>query len=181
MHSSKSILRNTFSLIAPIVAALALAGTASADTIKTFDAIGTVAGSANTLGGTISIDTTNGTVASAALTFGGKTFNNISRQGGYYYTANLNPIGDSNDEIYLYIAARTLVDYAGGNLCSAANLCNAFGWGIETYANGPSLATGSLVAAAPLTATATPEPSTTALLGGGLMLAGWFTRKRLAK
>lgn len=153
------------------LAALTVAAPASFAAPILFFANGTTPGS--TLSGTVTIDTATGIVQSLNLTMSGLLSYTVSTVGGqgnqisvgtspYYILGN----GGGNN-VLLQLPVTTLVGYTGGVICTTAAPCS----GVTSTANGTSFTSGSL-------ATATPEPTGVALVGGLLVGLASLRRRR---
>lgn len=179
----------------PSLLAIALFATftfaAHADTMSTFSLTDYTFQSGATATGTIVIDVTDGEVQSTTITyFGGTTllFDVSTGTGdvaaGLYSNApSLDAAGDSFADS-LHTPAAGFIGYAGGEACSATDLC--FDGEVTSgiiFAGAKmddELETGSLTLEPAITAQ-TPEPSTLALLGTGILgLAGAGRRKFLS-
>jgi len=183
-------------LFAVVAALVTVSLTAHADTINNFAAGGTFTDGA-TLSGTIDMDVTNGTVLSADLTVGSPldyTFTDV------YLTAPTP--GNPNDfeillvtpslystlpSMYLGLDTSSLVGYTGGPLYSisfldpyyfiAGSVIN-----LDSDASQSLGVSGYFMNEGDLTlessTTTTPEPSSIALLGTGLLCGAGVVRRR---
>lgn len=179
-------LRNVF-----VMGAVLLAGSLAcrADVVTMFNVNGTwdngsLTGPGGTLTGTITIDVTTGVATgidvvettTAASTSGAtsNTFSGIGAQG----PGNMEYIvqsGGVNLFTELIFPTDSLIGYAGGNLCSLQNSCSGDFTRYGLGAAGPVLESGTVT---PVSA-ATPEPSSLALLGTGVLgFAGVLRRRR---
>jgi PEP-CTERM motif len=172
--------------------ALLAAGAYAQGTV--FNVTGTFDDGGDTLGGTITIDTTgSGGILSEDLTVDptvimytftgeneGSGVESIPGSGAPYFDDALF-FGNSSSELVLNIYlgdANSFVGYAGGNLCSEDQSCGegnetAFSF-VEQGPSDPPLVAGTLTAA-------TPEPSTALLaIGGGAAILTLRRRKRRA-
>jgi len=185
LNLSKSHILKTIALISPVLIGMVGAGSASAitirpaDTVGTFNVVGIFSDNA-TLSGTLEIDTTVGKVMSADLTISSiqGNFTDITGQGVEHRSPYVD-LNDGGSELVLDFVLpngdKSLVGYAGGTLCDAStNCCAASFYRVNLD---PQLNSGSVSPAS----TATPEPGTNALMGGGLIVVGLTLRKRFAK
>lgn len=143
---------------------------ARADTISTFTIKGAsqfygMAGDYNTISGTAVIDTTNGRVQNISFTAGGVTESGVDSQSGtnIYVGAG---------DVDFTISGNTLIGFKGDNF----NL-RQLG---DNYVGQVSLSSSTTGALSP--SSVTPEPSSIALLGTGLLgVAGLMKRRLLSE
>jgi hypothetical protein len=151
-------------------------GVARADTISTFNAVGSF-DDGSTLSGTVTIDTTAGTITGEDLVvsspFSATFVDDIYGQGanGGEYIFNSEADGAY---LILPLATGSLVGYTGGGFEWAANAER----GPSTHIQMTYLTSGDLEPEAP---SVTPEPSSIALLGTGLLGIAGLVRRRFAR
>jgi type 1 fimbria pilin len=166
------------SLLVTSAALLLTASPAFADTVTIFDYNATFSGYAGsgTETGTITIDTTVGTVLSGSVTASGFTGSNGLET---LFSRDSRP-----DDIYLLqfdgpgfteleLTVDTFVGYAGGPILTESSSVFALDSGNGGYSFATSGSLTPEISPAP-----TPEPSTFALLGTGLLSAAGMGRKR---
>ncbi|HXN49115.1 MAG TPA: PEP-CTERM sorting domain-containing protein [Bryobacteraceae bacterium] len=161
------------------LAALWLFAPAMHASIITFVATG-VTQSGSTLSGDVVINTTTGSVSSLSLTmssplsFTANTLDSIDTgpASGFYVIEARN--GTTFPFISLDIPTATLVGYTGGSMCTVGSTCpNGISF---SEASSTSNATTSGFVSGSLTAS--PEPSSLALVGGAMLgLAAWRRRR----
>jgi hypothetical protein len=150
-----------------LLALFLLASTASASTM-TFNVAGKFQDGTH-LGGSFTVDETAGTVIDADFNINGTQTSNIaadtSSSGGWLLQTNGTNgggiFGFTWPKLFLYFPVTTLVDYAGGSLCTVGSGCAQ----VSYYAEPSSfsqLVSGSASAAA-------PEPGTPVLIGFGMI------------
>jgi CSLREA domain-containing protein len=156
-------------------------GSAYANTITTFDATGTFQDGA-TLAGTLTIDTTNGDVLASSLAIppDSSALDVIQGVGstGDAFDILLGTASGQYPNLNLVLPVGTLVGYAGGLLASNANPVTTQGAVaisnfVSTTHNITFLDSGQLTPAA-----ATPEITTLAMIGGGLITLGLAALRR---
>jgi hypothetical protein len=179
-------MRLSFRLVIPAILAAATIA-AHADILSTFSLTDYTFQSGATATGTIVIDITDGLVESTNITYVGATtllFNVSTGTGnvslGLYSNApSTDAAGDTFADSF-HTPAAGFIGYAGGEACSQTDLCDVFVTSAINFANSTQdlLETGSLTLEPPIVTGQTPEPSTFALLGTGILgLAGVARRK----
>ena len=174
------------------VAASCLA--AHADTIATFDLSNVVFQSGATGSGTVRIDTSTGWVTSADLqyqsssiidTYFGPQYQGPDGDIGYDVTDRDAP---ALDYFTLEIANTSLINYAGGALCTlGTDICDGpylySGIGRRAIGTPDPMISGSLVLVStediPTPTNLAPEPSSLLLMGSGLIGVAGAVRKKL--
>jgi len=212
MKLTNNIFLNAIAMVCPVaVVGLALAGSASADTLKSYTVAGTfnattqstqfcmimgpampsmcfpmmmtVAGAS--MSGTLTVDTTTGVATKGSVSVNGNSF--VINPWGPTLGGGLTEIalqGTSESLALIFntadLSSKTI------SLCSTTKSCfesmdsqyrgNGF---TENLQSG----TLSLIDSTPTSTpnTATPEPSTNAMMGAGLAIAAFAARKRLSK
>lgn len=144
-----------------VVAAALLSASlfARADTVDAFTATGEGTG-AGGLSGTLFIDVTSGVLEGLDLDAEGTTITSFDPSSAIS-TGSEYAIGVDDDDATLVFEAPTLIGYGGSSI----------------YLVGPNDSYAGSASPAP---TATPEPSSVALLGTGLLSFVGFVRKRCA-
>ena len=172
-------MRSFLGLLATATVLAAFTFAAHADIIDTFTLNDVTFANGGTATGTVTIDITNGSFTNIDATYkAGSTadlFIGVLAQGlsNNVYVAESQ--ATSGDLLVFNLPQTSMVGYAGGNVCSLEHLCNGGFSSALVEANGTDIffETGSL--------TTTPEPSTLALFGTGILgLAGMARRKFLA-
>lgn len=163
------------SLFAAAAALLSASLAAHADILTTFTVTGTFPDS--TLAGTITIDTTTGSATAIDVSLSSPeatTFTTISSQVPAYGGANeyeINTIA-GNEELQLLLNSASLIGYTGGSLTTPP-------YDSDLEVNGQfyeDLTSGQVT----VPTSVTPEPSSIALLGTGLLGVAGVVRKRFA-
>lgn len=142
------------------------------------------------LGGTMTIDTALGVVTASGLNVSGFAFTVVNGQTAFGGNTFLQfGLGSSWPEseygLVLWLPVTTLIDYAGGNLCSVATTTGCANSSVQIFpSDSPSrfvfLTSGS---ATPAAAPSVPEPATLTLFGSGLLglAARWRRRAPSAR
>ena len=139
----------------------------------------------SSVSGTVTLASTIGVITAEDLTY-------ATTDDGTFYFDQVNPVQgqstqgggtftyayfqDATAASYFELNTPTLIGYAGGDLCTIAATCpgpnasNIF----EPNGNTPNYLSGSI------TATVTPEPSSFALLGTGMLGLAGVVRKRFS-
>ena len=172
-------MRSFLSLLATATVLAASTLAAHADTIETFTLNDVTFQNGGTATGTVTIDITDGSFTNIdAIYKAGSTtdlFMGVADQGvvsNVYVAASR---ATSGDLLNFNLPQTSLVGYAGGNVCTLDHLCNGNDSSALIEVNGTDIffQTGSL--------TPTPEPSTLALFGTGILgIAGKVRHKFLA-
>src|SRR5277367_2029072 len=158
-------MRLFFRLVIPAILAAATIPT-HADTVSTFSLTNYTFQSGATATGTIVIDVTDGEVASTNITYVGATtllFNVSTGTGnvalGLYSNAPSTDAGGDTFADSLHTPAAGFVGYAGGEACSATDLCDVFVTSAVIFAKSTDeLETGSLTLEPSIVTGQTPEP-----------------------
>jgi len=155
---------------------LAASLSARADNIETFNATGTFTDNTS-FSGTLVIDTTIGDVESGDFSYMGITYDVLRNPGqgnGEYNFALVTSAGNLPAFTFA-IPGDSIVGFDGGPFCSLDNECRGGAGGyFDANGNLTYLQTGTLTPAA------TPEPSSVALLGTGLLGFLGVMRRRLS-
>jgi hypothetical protein len=185
--------------IAAALAFVACPFAAHADIVNTF-AVNITTGSGfsptDTAGGTLTLDATTGMWVGADVSYylGGNhadTVATFTTTDGYYrhpdftYTFFLSD-QSATAPFSLALPVSSMVDYTGGSMCSMIAPCNdgfnymsAFAFpGTDPYVESGSL---TLISSVDPPSAVTPEPSTFALFGTGLLSLAGAVRRRLAR
>jgi len=160
---------------------------ARADTIDTFELSSTFYSGA-TATGTATFDETLGIVTAADITYilAGKSYvyDIIADQYDISGTEFADLYGTGTSGYFYLTTPGPWVDYAGGGICTTAGNCPIVSSPDEFYAtlvsfNNDEAVSGNLTLVSTTPPGATPEPSTIALLGTGLLAGCSLIRRRL--
>jgi PEP-CTERM motif len=159
---------------------LAAGLSARADVMETFDVTGTFTDN-TTVSGTVIIDTTTGVFESGDLSYLGESFDVLvlteDDSAGDAFVFELSTSSGPIPRLVMGIVGDNLIGYSGGPLCSLTdNVCTGGGGGHSFYA--PTGDTNVLLDSGSLVAVATPEPSTIAMFGTGLLGFAVAMRRR---
>ncbi len=177
----------------PLLAAacLALTVAAHADTLSTFATSNLTVANGATLTGNVSIDVTTGQVQSGSFlyTLGTmtNTFNLLSNPGESFDNGTqtfFNLDDAAGDDLSVDIGSPSLINYAGGSLCTAAAPCGTGSYRGAYFpaAGAPSqFNTGSLAFVSSVQTSVTPEPGSFTLLGTGALALIGFGRRKLCR
>jgi hypothetical protein len=162
-----------FSCLAAALLAMGLS--ARADVASTFNVSGTFTDS-TTVSGTVVINTTTGVFESGDLSYQGQTYNVTEFAGSEpgLFAFFLSTSSGNFPRMAFAFVGSSLVGFDGGPLCSFADECNGEESSFEATSSGDPLFMD--VGAA----TPTPEPSSVALLGTGLLGFAGLVRRRLS-
>ncbi len=169
-------------LLCCATAALMLAAglSARADVMETFDVTGTFTDN-TTVSGTVVIDTTTGVFESGDLSYLAESFDVLVLTEddplGDAFIFELSTSSGPIPRLAMAIVGDNLVGYSGGPLCSlTVDVCRGGGGGVSIYE--PTNDTNVPLNSGSLAAVATPEPSTIAMLGMGLLGFAVAMRRR---
>lgn len=178
-----------------VAAALLMATIAARADVMTYDFNATFGPTPTNGTGTVTINTTTGSVTSIDATISPMAGNSFSfdssaslsqsvltePNGDMYYAVS---ISEGEDSLELLFPETSLVGFSGGVLCAASyNNCpnQADGSADSGYGTGSGFGvalTADLSTSAPVNPSVTPEPSSIALLGTGLLGVAGLMRKR---